>query len=67
MVCNMNTKLSGQKNENVILANKPRNSRACTDDEDLLSCSRRCPLLAVVYRGKFIEFHTSAHFSQGIV
>lgn len=48
----MNQKLSGKKmNENVILVNRQRNSPPCTEDEDLLSCSRSCPLLAVVYKG----------------
>jgi hypothetical protein len=63
----MNTELSGRKNENVILVSKPRNSPPCTDDEDLLSFSKRCPLLDVAYRDKFIEFHTPTHFSQGTV
>jgi hypothetical protein len=64
IVYNINPKLSGKKiNENVILANKPRNSPPFTEDEDLSSDSRRCPLLAVVYTGNFIEFHTQTHFS----
>jgi nitrite reductase/ring-hydroxylating ferredoxin subunit len=37
-------KLPGKNiNENVILANKPRNSPPCTEDENVLSCSRICP------------------------